>query len=76
MLFTDNLNRGLYDFLRDIGGYAESEIAFILDQGKILPRGSTRKDEQRWESYYTPQLKAWVRHRERVLLALYPHWDV
>lgn len=75
-IFTEDLNQGLYDFLLRIGGYDEAEIAFVLTQGKIMPRGGGRSAEQRWEKYYTPELKAWVRHRERILFDLFPQWDI
>jgi hypothetical protein len=72
---TDQLNQGLYDFLiRE--GYADEDVSFILDEGKILPRGRGRAAAQRWEHYYTPELKAWVRGREEFLFSLFPAFDV
>lgn len=72
---TDRLNRGLHDFL--IGeGYASEDVSFILDAGKVLPRGRGRAASQTWEHYYTPELKAWVRDREEFLFRLFPEFDV
>jgi hypothetical protein len=72
---TDQLNVGLYDFL--VGaGYAEEDVAYILGEGKVLPRGRGRGAAQKWESYYTPELKAWVRSREELLFRLFPQFDV
>jgi hypothetical protein len=72
---TDQLNRGLRDFL--VGeGYADRDLSFILDAGKILPRGRGRDAAQSWERYYTPELKAWVRDREDFLFRLFPEFDV
>lgn len=75
VIFQENLNRELHDFLLE-QGYAPAEIGFILDHDRILPPGSSRPAAQGWESYYTPALKAEVRRRERMLFALYPQWDV
>ena len=72
---TDQLNRGLYDFLvRE--GYADEDVSFIRDEGRILPRGRGRGAGQEWQHYYTPELKAWVRDREDFLFGLFPEFDV
>lgn len=72
---TDQLNSGLYDFLFEMG-YEHDDIKFILDAGKILPRGKGRSEGQRWERYYTPALKELVRKKERFLFRLFPAFDV
>ena len=72
---TCKLNRQLHDFLLGMG-YAEQEIAFILDAEKISPKGGSRSEEQRWEKYYTPELKQWVRYKERMIFELFPGFDV
>lgn len=72
---TDRLNQGLYDFLLQ-SGYEHEDIRFILDAGKILPQGKGRSAEQRWERYYTPELKAMVRAKERFIFRLFPEFDV
>jgi hypothetical protein len=72
---TDRLNQGLYDFLLQTG-YEHDDIKFILDAGKILPRGKGRSDAQKWERYYTPELKETVRRKERFLFRLFPEFDV
>lgn len=71
---TGRLNRDLYDFLSG-EGYAAADISFILDEGKILPRGRGRSAAQKWESYYTPELRAWVRNSEDFLFRLFPEFD-
>lgn len=72
---TDQLNRGLYDFL--VGaGYDAADVSFVLGEGKILPRGRGRAAAQKWQHYYTPELKAWVRVREDFLFRLFPEFDV
>lgn len=72
---TDDLNRGLYDFL--IGsGYDNEDVSFVINQEKILPRGKGRTAEQQWQKYYTPELKQQVRHKERLLFNMFPEFDV
>ncbi len=73
-LHTESLNRELYDALRGFG-YPEERLAFILELEKIVPEGSARTDDQRWQDYYAPSLKARVRERERVLFELFPEYD-
>jgi len=72
---TDDLNKGLYDFLIE-EGYGEDDVSFIAGEGKILPRGRGRSTAQKWEKYYTAELKAWVREREDFLFKLFPEFDV
>lgn len=71
--FTHDLNRQLHAFLTEMG-YPAEEIAFILEQGKIFPKEGGRSEDQKWEKYYTPELKAYVRHRERMLFELFPEF--
>lgn len=71
---TDRLGEGLHAFLLD-HGYRAEDVAFIREMGKVLP-GRGRNDDQRWERYYTPELKDRVRRRERLLLEIFPEFDV
>jgi hypothetical protein len=73
--FTDQLNQGLHDFLIETG-YQRDEIAFILEHEKIFPKEGGRSEAQKWQKYYTPELKAWLRHRERMLFEMFPNFDV
>lgn len=73
---TDELNRGLYDFLLRMN-YKHEDIAFILELGRILPQGRGRSDAgKNWEHYYTPELKQEVRRAERFIFKLFPEFDV
>lgn len=75
---TENLNRDLYNFLLNIG-YEAEKIQMILDAEKVLPvlpPGSQRRTEYKWEKYYTPEIKNYVRHQERILFSLFPEFDV
>lgn len=77
-LKTHNLNRGLYDFLITVG-YDRSQIDFILEADKILPDlppGGVRRSPKRWQDYYTPELQAFVRQRDRMLFSMFPEFDV
>lgn len=73
--FAEDLNRGLHAFLREVGHKPE-DIDFILDAEKIYPAEGGRSPEDRWESHYTPELKRFVRTRERLLFQLFPQYDV
>lgn len=71
---TERVREGLHAFLVE-QGYRPEDAAFVLEMGKVLP-GKGRRDDQRWERYYTPELKARVRRRERLLLEIFPDFDV
>lgn len=71
---TERVRDGLHAFLLD-QGYRPEDAAFVLEMGKVLP-GRGRRDDQRWERYYTPALKDRVRRRERLLLEIFPEFDV
>jgi hypothetical protein len=70
---TDRVREGLHAFLLE-QGYRAEDAAFIREMGKVLP-GRGRGDDQRWERYYTPELKDRVRRRERLLLEIFPEFD-
>ncbi len=72
---TDNLNRGLHAFLSKMS-YELNDIEFIFSTSKILPQGKGRTSEQKWERYYTPELKSEIRHKERLIFKLFPGFDV
>ena len=72
---TDNLNRGLYEFLISKGN-DPNDVDFVLTLGKVYPPGSRRGEDRSWQSYYDPNLKAMVREKDRLLFKLFPHFDV
>lgn len=72
---TSRLNQELHDFLLEMGCDVE-DLAFILPMGKVLPGGKGRRKDQRWQDYYTPELKRNVRQRERLLFSMFPEFDV
>ena len=74
-LHTDNLNQELHDYLLQHGCKAE-DLEFILQSGKIFPPEGGRSEEEKWQQYYTPELKAYVRHKERILFNIFPEFDV
>jgi len=74
-LRTANLRRGLHDFLLRMGHRPE-DLDFILSHEKVLPdEGWQRPEGDRWETYYTPALKEFVRTRERVIFRLFPEFE-
>lgn len=74
-LTTNRLNEGLHAFLGEMH-YAPEDIAFIRDLQKILPKGKGRTAAQKWETFYTPELKQLVRTREAALFERFPEFDV
>ncbi len=73
-LRMEDLNRQLRDALLDFG-WKEEEVEFILCLGKIKPPKSKKGARPKWSEYYTPELKALVRERERLLFAMFPDYD-
>lgn len=72
---TDRLNHELQDFL--VGeGYQAEDVSFISDLERIHPHGVGRASHETWETYYTPELKQFVRRQERHLFLLFPEFDV
>lgn len=72
-LLTHNLNMGLYDFLKQID-FNEDEINFIIKKEKVLPLGKGRTKEQKWEKYYTEDLKQLIVKKDRLLFELFPEF--
>ena len=74
-LRQESLNRDLYAFLLRIG-FPEAEIAFIRDEARILPPGPKRDQARPWSDWYSKELRAKVRRRERLIFAMFPQYDV
>lgn len=81
-LRTNVLNQDLYVFFRNLG-YPSECIDGVLQQRRIYPgrwrhllAGRRRKQGERWESYYSPELKKKVRKRERMLFQMFPEFDL
>lgn len=72
---TDRLSLDLYEFLVGMG-FEPRDVEFIQGLGRILPQGKGRAAHQRWETYYTDELKRSVRERDRLVFAIFPHFDV
>jgi Sulfotransferase family len=74
----ENLNRELYEFLIEVG-YKSQDVKFILDSEKVLPgmqAGTISREDKGWQDYYTPELKAFVRERDRLFFQMFPEYDV
>ncbi len=50
-------------------------VDFILEMKKVLPLGKGRTKEQKWQKYYTSELKDEIRQKERVLFQMFPEFD-
>lgn len=74
-LRTERLNADLRVALAGLG-YRDEDLAFIEAMGKVLPMGIGRRDDQHWQSYYTPELAASVRAADDPLFRMFPVYDV
>jgi hypothetical protein len=72
-IFTHKLNQQLHDFLLE-QGYPGESIQFILDKKKVLPQGKGRNKNQKWEKYYTDELRELVRKKDWFLFELFPEF--
>jgi len=71
-LRTRNLNQDLYDFLLDMG-YHRKNLQFILDKGKERPDDQVKSwDGRTVNDMFTPETKAFVRHRDRLIFEMFP----
>ncbi len=71
---VEGLNESLYALLLE-HGHAPEDIAFIRGSEKIFPVEGGRDLEDRWQDYYTPEIRSFVRTRERLLFELFPQFD-
>jgi len=74
-LDQQQLNRDLAAFLDEMG-YHPDEVAAVLDADRIWPPEGGRPADAAWAPYYPPDLKAFVRRKERWLFEWFPHFDV
>jgi hypothetical protein len=72
---THRLNQELYDFLLSME-YQASDLNFLPELGKIFPMGRGRQDDQKWEGYYTSDLKKFIREKEWALFEMFPDFDI
>lgn len=72
-LKTHHLNRDLYDYLLS-QGLPENRLTFILEKERVLPLGKGRSREQKWQKYYTKELKELVLQKDHILFFLFPEF--
>jgi hypothetical protein len=72
---TSRLNEELYDYLL-LMGYRPEHLKFVPGLGKILPMGLGRREDQKWEKYYTPSLKTHIRAKDWAVFEMFPEFDV
>jgi hypothetical protein len=74
-LRTHNLRQGLHDYLLGVG-HSPEDLAFILTSKRIVPEDAFKRPEKTpWQSQYTPELKEFVRTRERLIFRHFPELD-
>ena len=73
-LRTNTLNRDLHEFLLGMD-YPASDIEFVLGMERVLPFGKGRSGEQKWQRYFTPELKEIVRRKEALIFSMFPEFD-
>jgi hypothetical protein len=71
---VERLNQSLYELLLGFG-HSPEEIAFVRSAQKVFPVEGGRDLEDRWQDYYTPEIRDTVRTRERLLFELFPQFD-
>jgi hypothetical protein len=71
---VERLNAALYELLLGFG-HAAGDLDFIRAAGKVFPAEGGRDPEDRWQSYYTPETRDFIRARERLLFELFPEFD-
>ncbi len=74
-LKTESLNRDLFEFVTT-HGYSTLEAAFLMVAPKVKPPAGDRSPEDNWRGHYSPELKRYVRERERLIFELVPEFDV
>lgn len=72
---VEGLNDALYELLLGFGHEPEA-IGFVRAAEKVFPAEGGREPGDRWEPYYTPEIRDYIRNRERLLFELFPQFDV
>ena len=72
---VDRLNAELYEFLLKLG-YSKRKLKFILELNKIFPHEGGRNKGQKWQKYFSPELKTIVRKKERLIFKIFPEYDI
>lgn len=73
-LRTESLNKDLHNFLLK-QNYPEETLTPILSVPKINPIEGGRSKEKNWESYYTDELKEYVKNKEWLLFKLFQDYE-
>lgn len=72
-LTTSGLNRQLYNYFRQLD-YAPSDLDFILQKEKVLPQGKGRSKDQKWQKYYSDELRQLIWEKDAPLFRLIPQF--
>lgn len=71
---VERLNDAFHELLLGFG-HAPEDIAFVRSAEKVFPAEGGRELDDRWQDYYTPEIRDTVRTRERLLFELFPQFD-
>jgi len=72
---VDRLNDALYELLLGLG-HPAADIGFIRSAEKVFPAEGGREPGDRWQRYYTPEIRDYIRTRERLLFELFPQYEM
>ena len=76
LLRTARLGSELVEYLRGYG-VSERRLAEIAKAPKLRPGpGRIHRRHEDWHTYYTPELKRYVRRQDRLTFELFPEFDV
>lgn len=75
LLSTENLNRELYNFLLQ-NGFSEKEINFVLEEERLRPGSTQRKDDETRKNYLTNNILKEIRYKERYLYRIYRDFGI
>ncbi len=74
-LNMERLNQDLHDFLLSVG-YPAERISRVCEADRIRPGSGRKRSDYDWQKHYTPDLKAFVRSREKLIFSIFPEFDV
>lgn len=71
---TCNLNRGLHEFLLEMG-YGADEVAFVPTLGRVNQTETRKASAGTWAEYYTPEMLSMIRRKDRLIFGMFPQFD-
>lgn len=71
---VERLNEALYELLLGFG-HRREDVEFIRPAARVFPAEGGRDPGDRWQSYYTPEIRDFIFARERLLFELFPQYS-